>query len=444
MGGIAAIARAAGHRVTGSDQNVYPPMSTQLAALGIDVEQGFDASQLDPAPDVVVVGNVMSRGKPVIEALLERSIPYMSGPEWLSRSVLHDRWVLAVAGTHGKTTTTSMLAHILDHAGLDPGFLIGGVPGNFDVSARLGASPFFVIEADEYDTAFFDKRAKFVHYRPRTLILNNLEFDHADIYPDLDSIKRQFNHLLRIVPGSGLVVHNAADANLDNVLAQGCWTPRESFAAGGAAGARWSAQLTGADHSRFEVLCDGVSQGTVEWSMLGSHNVDNALAAIAAARHAGVPVAQSIAALAVFKGVRRRMELTGTAAGISIYDDFAHHPTAIATTIEGLRRRIGKARLVAVLEARSNTMRMGVHKDTLAPSLAGADSVYLFAPPDLGWDAGAVAGRVGAKATTVDSIDAMLARLGVELKAGDHVLIMSNGGFGGLHQRLLAALQARA
>jgi UDP-N-acetylmuramate: L-alanyl-gamma-D-glutamyl-meso-diaminopimelate ligase len=337
-----------------------------------------------------------------------------------------------------------MLAHILDHAGLNPGFLIGGVPGNFDVSARLGASPFFVIEADEYDTAFFDKRAKFVHYRPRTLILNNLEFDHADIYPDLDSIKRQFNHLLRIVPGSGLVVHNAADMNLDNVLAQGCWTPRESFAAGGTPGAHWSAQLTGSDHSRFEVLLQGVSQGTVEWSMLGSHNVDNALAAIAAARHAGVPVAQSIAALAAFKGVRRRMELTGAAAGISIYDDFAHHPTAIATTIEGLRRRIGKARLVAVLEARSNTMRMGVHKDTLAPSLAGADSVYLFAPPDLGWDAGAVASRIGAKAATADSIDALLARLGADLKAGDQVLIMSNGGFGGLHQRLLAALRARA
>jgi UDP-N-acetylmuramate: L-alanyl-gamma-D-glutamyl-meso-diaminopimelate ligase len=443
MGGIAAIARAAGHRVTGSDQNVYPPMSTQLAALGIDIVQGYDAAQLDPAPDVVVVGNVMSRGRPVVEALLERNIPYASGPEWLSRAVLHDRWVLAVAGTHGKTTTSSMLAHILDHAGLAPGFLIGGVPGNFDVSARLGAAPFFVIEADEYDTAFFDKRAKFVHYRPRTLILNNLEFDHADIYPDLDSIKRQFNHLLRIVPGSGLVVHNAVDANLDAVLAQGCWTPRESFGINAPA-ARWAAHLPGNDHSRFEVLFDGVSQGQVQWSMLGAHNVDNALAAIAAARHAGVPVAQSIAALAAFQGVRRRMELTGTAAEISIYDDFAHHPTAIATTIEGLRRRIGKARLVAVLEARSNTMRMGVHKDTLAPSLAGADSVYLFAPPDLGWDASAVARAVGVKAATAESIEALLARLDADLVAGDHVLIMSNGGFGGLHQRLLEALQARA
>jgi UDP-N-acetylmuramate: L-alanyl-gamma-D-glutamyl-meso-diaminopimelate ligase len=448
MGGIAAIARAAGHRVTGSDLNVYPPMSTQLAALGIDIVQGYEADQLDPAPDVVVVGNVMGRGKPVVEALLERGIPYASGPEWLSRTVLRDRWVLAVAGTHGKTTTSSLLAHILDHAGLDPGFLIGGVPGNFDVSARLGSSPFFVIEADEYDTAFFDKRAKFVHYRPRTLVLNNLEFDHADIYRDLEAIKQQFNHLLRIVPGSsGLVVHNAADRNLDDVIARGIWTPREGFALDGSQDANdrahWAARLPGSDHSRFEVLLDGQPQGMVEWSMLGAHNVDNALAAIAAARHAGVPVAQSIAALAAFKGVRRRMELTGTAAGISIYDDFAHHPTAITTTIEGLRRRVGAARLVAVLEARSNTMRMGVHKDTLAPALAGADAVYLFAPPDLGWDAGAVARAVGPQAATEPSVDALLARLAADLRNGDQVLIMSNGGFGGLHGRLLEALQKR-
>jgi UDP-N-acetylmuramate: L-alanyl-gamma-D-glutamyl-meso-diaminopimelate ligase len=444
MGGIAAIARAAGHRVTGSDQNVYPPMSTQLAALGIDIVQGYDAAQLDPAPDVVVVGNVMARGKPVVEALLERGIPFASGPEWLSRAVLHDRWVLAVAGTHGKTTTTSMLAQIMDHAGLEPGFLIGGVPGNFDVSARLGKSPFFVIEADEYDTAFFDKRAKFVHYRPRTLILNNLEFDHADIYPDLESIKRQFNHLLRIVPGSGLVVHNVQDANLDDVIARGCWTPREGFAGSSTAGKGWTARLPGADHSCFEVLLDGKLQGTVEWSMLGAHNVDNALAAIAAARHAGVPVATAIEALCAFKGVRRRMELTGTAAGISIYDDFAHHPTAIATTVEGLRRRVGESRLVAVLEARSNTMRMGVHRHTLAPALRGADAVYLFAPPDLGWDAGAIARAIGPGAHTEASVDAMLARLLQDLQRGDQVLIMSNGGFGGLHKRLLDALKARA
>jgi UDP-N-acetylmuramate: L-alanyl-gamma-D-glutamyl-meso-diaminopimelate ligase len=444
MGGIAAIARAAGHRVTGSDRNVYPPMSTQLEALGIQITEGFEVSQLDPVPDVVVVGNVMSRGMPVIEALLDRGIPYASGPEWLSRTVLRDRWVLAVAGTHGKTTTSSVLAHILDHAGLAPGFLIGGVPGNFDVSARLGAAPFFVIEADEYDTAFFDKRAKFVHYRPRTLILNNLEFDHADIYPDLESIKRQFNHLLRIVPGGGLVVHNAADTNLDDVIARGCWTPREGFSSVGAPGAKWTARLPGADHSRFEVLLDGKAQGTVQWEMLGAHNVDNALAAIAAARHAGVPVARSIEALAAFRGVRRRMELTGEAGGIHIYDDFAHHPTAIATTIDGLRRRIGKGRLVAVLEARSNTMRMGVHKDTLAPSLRGADAVYLFAPPDLGWDAGAVAASIGTTAATEPSIDALLQRLLKDLRPGDHALVMSNGGFGGLHARLLAGLRSRS
>jgi UDP-N-acetylmuramate: L-alanyl-gamma-D-glutamyl-meso-diaminopimelate ligase len=443
MGGIAAIAREAGHRVSGSDLNVYPPMSTQLAALGIDIVQGYGVEQLDPAPDMVVVGNALSRGKPVIEALLERNIPWASGPEWLARTVLRDRWVLAVAGTHGKTTTSSMLAHILDHAGLAPGFLIGGVPGNFDVSARLGKAPFFVIEADEYDTAFFDKRAKFVHYRPRTLVLNNLEFDHADIYRDLEAIRQQFNHLLRIVPGSGLIVHNAADANLDEVIARGCWTPREGFAQDGRNAAHWAARLAGIDHSRFEVLASGAAQGTVQWDMLGAHNVDNALAAIAAARHAGVPVAASIAALAAFKGVRRRMELTGTTQGISIYDDFAHHPTAIATTIEGLRRRAGKARLVAVLEARSNTMRMGVHKDTLAPSLAGADAVYLFAPPDLGWDAGAVARAIGANAATEPTVEALLARLVADLKAGDQVLIMSNGGFGGLHRRLLEALQAR-
>ena len=444
MGGVAALARASGHRVTGSDRNVYPPMSTQLESLGIDIVEGFEASQLTPAPDVVVVGNVMTRGMPVIEALLESRIPWASGPDWLSREVLSDRWVLAVAGTHGKTTTSSLLAHLLDDAGLDPGFLIGGVPGNFDSSARLGSAPFFVIEADEYDTAFFDKRAKFVHYRPRTLILNNLEFDHADIYADLESIKRQFNHLLRIVPGTGLVVHNAGDVNLDDVLARGCWTPREGFTRGEVAGVRWGSRQSAADHSRFAVLMDGAEAGEVNWSMLGAHNVDNALAAIAAARHAGVPVARACESLSRFRGVKRRMELTGAAAGISIYDDFAHHPTAIATTIDGLRRRIGKARLVAVLEARSNTMRMGVHKETLAPSLAGADAVYLFAPPDLGWDANAVAAAIGPRASTAPAVDELLQRLQADLRAGDHVLIMSNGGFGGLHGRLLSALKSRA
>ncbi len=444
MGGIAAIARAAGHRVTGSDQNVYPPMSTQLAALGIDIVQGFDAQQLDPVPDVVVVGNVMSRGRPVVEALLDRGIPYASGPEWLSRAVLHDRWVLAVAGTHGKTTTTSMLAHILDHAGLEPGFLIGGVPGNFDVSARLGKAPFFVIEADEYDTAFFDKRAKFVHYRPRTLILNNLEFDHADIYPDLESIKRQFNHLLRIVPGSGLVVYNAADSNLDDVLARGCWTPREGFAGHQVGAAGWSARLAGNDHASFDVLFDGRQQGRVEWSMLGAHNVDNALAAIAAARHAGVPVAQSIAALAGFKGVRRRMGSPAPppASGSMMISRIT--PRQSPPPSKGCAGASARRDWSRCWRRAPTPCAWACTRDTLAPSLAGADAVYLYAPPDLGWDAGAVARTVGAKAATASSIESLLALLGAGLLPGDHVLIMSNGGFGGLHRRLLEALQNRA
>ena len=442
MGGIAAIARAAGHRVTGSDRNVYPPMSTQLEALGITLTEGFEPSQLDPVPDVVVVGNVMSRGVPVLEAVLDRGIPYTSGPEWLAREVLKDRWVLAVAGTHGKTTTTSLLAHILDHAGLDPGFLIGGVPGNFDVSARLGSAPFFVIEADEYDTAFFDKRAKFVHYRPRTLILNNLEYDHADIYPDLDAIKRQFHHLVRTVPGSGRIVCNAADANLAAVLGMGCWTPREGFAREGGSDAAWTARTgAGSDFSRFELCVGGMAQGMVQWSQLGGHNVDNALAAVAAARHAGVPVGVAIEALASFKGVRRRMELSGEVAGVCVYDDFAHHPTAIATTIDGLRRRIGSSRLIAVLEPRSNTMKLGVHRETLAPSLAAADEVFVYAPPDLGWDAAAITGPLGGKAHLASDIDALVQSLAGTARAGDHVLVMSNGGFGGLHAKLLAALR---
>src|SRR5579862_2350123 len=378
MGGIAAIARAAGFRVTGSDRNVYPPMSTQLQALGIELTEGFEAGQLSPAPDMVVVVNVMTRGMPVVEELLERGLPYASGPEWLAREVLKDRWVLAVAGTHGKTTTSSLLAWILERTGHEPGFLIGGVPGNFGVSARLGKQPFFVIEADEYDTAFFDKRAKFVHYRPRTLILNNLEYDHADIYPDVGAIQRQFHHLVRIVPGGGRIICNAADPLLRETLAMGAWTPLEGFARAPHSQALWSArQAPGSeDFSRFEVLEGGRPQGTVEWQLIGAHNVDNALAAIAAARHAGVPVPRAIEALGGFRGIARRMQLRGEVRGIRVYDDFAHHPTAIATTLDGLRRRLGAgARIVAVLEARSHTMRMGVHRDTLAPALAGADEV---------------------------------------------------------------------
>jgi UDP-N-acetylmuramate: L-alanyl-gamma-D-glutamyl-meso-diaminopimelate ligase len=442
MGGVAAIARAAGWRVSGCDRDLYPPMSTQLEALGIEVTAGFGAEQLEPAADVVVVGNVMTRGMPVVEALLESGRPYLSGPEWLAREVLKDRWVLAVAGTHGKTTTSSLLAWILEHAGLDPGFLIGGVPENFAVSARLGSAPFFVIEADEYDTAFFDKRAKFVHYRPRTAVLNNLEFDHADIYADVGAIQRQFHHLVRIVPGSGRIVWNAADERLKATLAMGCWTPLEGFARDPHPDALWSARpLAGnADFSRFEVLEGGRPQGTVEWQLIGAHNVDNALAAIAAARHAGVPVPRALEALRTFRGIARRMQLRGEVRGIRVYDDFAHHPTAIATTLDGLRRRVGGARIVAVLEPRSHTMRMGVHRDTLAPSLAGADEVWLYTPADLGWDASAVLAAFGARGHAAGSVDALARELARSVRPGDHVLIMSNGGFGGLHGKLLKEL----
>jgi UDP-N-acetylmuramate: L-alanyl-gamma-D-glutamyl-meso-diaminopimelate ligase len=445
MGGIAAIARAAGHRVSGSDRNVYPPMSTQLAALGIQLTEGYGAGQLEPRPDVVVVGNVCTRGMPVIEALLEQGIAYTSGPEWLAREVLAERWVLAVAGTHGKTTTAAMLAWILEDAGLSPGFLIGGIPGNFELSARLGELPFFVIEADEYDTAFFDKRAKFVHYRPRTLVLNNLEFDHADIYPDLAAIERQFHHLVRTVPGGGRILVNGADAGLARVLAMGCWSGVERFAradAGGeATAATWSAALApGGDGSAFEVRCEGQPCGEVRWPLIGLHNVDNALAAIGAARHAGVPPERACMALASFAGVRRRMELRGEAAGVRVYDDFAHHPTAIATTLAGLRRRVGRERIVAVLEPRSATMRAGVHRDTLADSLGAADSVWLYAPADLGWDAAAALRPLGARAHLARDPDSLLAGLVHDLHAGDHALLMSNGGFDGLHERLLRSL----
>jgi UDP-N-acetylmuramate: L-alanyl-gamma-D-glutamyl-meso-diaminopimelate ligase len=387
----------------------------------------------------------MTRGQPVIEALLESTVPYVSGPEWLAREVLRERWVLAVAGTHGKTTTSSLLAWILEHAGLAPGFLIGGVPENFGTSARLGAAPFFVIEADEYDTAFFDKRAKFVHYRPRTAVLNNLEFDHADIYPDLGSIQRQFHHLVRTVPGTGRIIWNAADARLAETLAMGCWTACEGFAASARPGAQWTSEAAadGADFSRFVVLESGEPQGSVDWELIGRHNVENALAAIAAARHAGVTVAQSLAALHEFRGIARRMQLRAEVHGIRIYDDFAHHPTAIETTLDGLRRRVGAERIVAVLEPRSNTMRLGVHRSTLAPSLRGADEVWLYAPPDLGWDAGEVVRGLEGSGRAVADLDLLVAELAKSLRNGDHVLIMSNGGFGGLHGRLLAALQER-
>ncbi len=446
MGGIAALAQARGHRVTGSDKNVYPPMSTQLAQLGIELTEGFDPAQLEPTPDMIVVGNVMSRGNPLIEHVLERGLPFTSGPQWLAEHVLRDRWVLAVTGTHGKTTTSSALAWILEYAGLDPGFLIGGVPGNFGATARLGSAPFFVIEADEYDTAFFDKRSKFVHLRPRTVVINNLEYDHADIFPDVAAIQRQFHQLIRIVPGGGRIIWNSADANVRQTLEMGCWTPLEGFARTGVAAAKWGARYApGSDYSRFEVLEDGAVAGEVSWPMLGAHNVENALGAIAAARHAGVPVAASVAALARFEGVRRRLEVRGSADGVTVYDDFAHHPTAIASTLDGLRRKVGReARIVAVLEPRSNTMRMGVHRDTLAKSLAGADQVWVYNPPNLGWDLGETIAPLGARAQVAREVGDLVARLAATLQPGDHVLVMSNGGFGGLHGHLLEALGARA
>jgi UDP-N-acetylmuramate: L-alanyl-gamma-D-glutamyl-meso-diaminopimelate ligase len=440
MGGVAAIAKAAGFRVTGSDLNVYPPMSTQLQALGIEFVQGYGAEQLDLKPDMVVVGNALSRGSPVIEAMLDRGMAYTSGPLWLAEQVLYQRHVIAVTGTHGKTTTTAMLTWILEQAGLAPGFLVGGVPGNFDTSARLGRAPFFVIEADEYDTAFFDKRAKFVHYRPRTAILNNLEYDHADIYPDVASIRRQFNQLLRTVPGAGRVIVNAQDAELAATLSEGCWTPRESFGLGG----DWSARIVeGSAASRFVVHFQGREVAEVAWTLIGEHNVMNALAAIGAARHAGVDPARAAQALNAFRGVKRRMEVRGEVAGVTVYDDFAHHPTAIETTLKGLRARVGTARIIAVLEPRSNTMKMGVHREQLAPSLAAADKTWFLNSPDLGWDLAGAVSSMGDHASLAGTVDALVQGLAAQVRAGDHVLVMSNGGFGGLHDKLLAALRAR-
>jgi UDP-N-acetylmuramate: L-alanyl-gamma-D-glutamyl-meso-diaminopimelate ligase len=439
MGGLAVLAKQAGFDVEGSDANVYPPMSTQLDAQGIGLKQGYLAEHLDPPPDQVVVGNAMSRGNPAVEYMLERGLRYTSGPQWLCEQVLQDRWVLAVAGTHGKTTTASMLAWILEFAGLQPGFLIGGVPNNFGISARLGESPFFVIEADEYDTAFFDKRSKFVHYRPRSLVLNNLEYDHADIFPDLTAIERQFHHLLRIVPGNGLVVVNANDGNLSEVLDMGCWTPVETVSVGSFP-ARWQAEPVVSDGSVFRVLLDGESQGEIRWQQLGDHNMHNALSAVAAARHAGVPVEQSIAALSCFTGVKRRLEVRGEAAGVTVYDDFAHHPTAIASTLAGLKRQAGGGRLLVVLEPRSNTMRLGVHRADLAGSLGDADAVWLYQPEDLAWDLSEVTGALAMPASVSADIDTLAASVAIYARAGDRLVVMSNGSFGGIHEKILADL----
>ncbi|MEK6707514.1 MAG: UDP-N-acetylmuramate:L-alanyl-gamma-D-glutamyl-meso-diaminopimelate ligase [Pseudomonadota bacterium] len=438
MGGIAAIAREAGHKVTGCDAGVYPPMSTQLESQGIDLIEGYSSEQIGLNPDVFVVGNVVSRGNPLMEEILDRNLPYISGPQWLAENVLRDKWVLAVAGTHGKTTTSSMLAWILAYAGMEPGFLIGGIPQNFGISARLGSdSSFFVIEADEYDTAFFDKRSKFVHYHPRTVILNNLEFDHADIFSDLAAIEQQLHQFVRIIPSNGLIVVNGREQSLQRVLAKGCWTPVEKV--GIADG--WQAETL--TDGGVAISCRGESQGILHWELLGEHNRMNALAALAAARHAGVPTKTGIAALTQFKNVMRRMEVRGVVNGITVYDDFAHHPTAIHTTLQGLRDKVNGARIIAVLEPRSNTMKMGIWKDSLAGSLTAADQIFCYTA-NLGWNAAEALQSLGAKAAGYDSLEQLIAAIAATTHPGDHVLIMSNGGFGGIHEKLLKALSATA
>ena len=445
MGGIARLARELGHTVTGSDANVYPPMSDQLREAGVALMDGYSAANLDGDPDLVIIGNALSRGNPEVEAVLDRGIPYVSGPQWLAENVLQGRWVLAVAGTHGKTTGSSLLAWVLEEAGLNPGFLIGGVPNNFQSSARLGDGSFFVVEADEYDTAFFDKRSKFVHYHPRTLILNNLEFDHADIFSDLEAIKTQFHHLIRTVPGSGLLVVNGDDDNLRDTLERGCWTPVETFsiAAGPEAGG-WAARADNIDlGSRFECLTPDQASHAVDWSMSGRHNVANALAVIAAARHAGVPVEVSIGALRRFTGIKRRMELRGTIAGVAVYDDFAHHPTAIDSTLRGLRAQVGEEKIIAVLEMRSNTMRMGYHRQHVLSSLKVADLAIIYVPDNrLLRDLQTLAAETGeGDVELIRTTDGILDRLRDEVRPQSHIVIMSNGAFDGMHGKVTAMLR---
>ncbi|HXF66583.1 MAG TPA: UDP-N-acetylmuramate:L-alanyl-gamma-D-glutamyl-meso-diaminopimelate ligase [Burkholderiales bacterium] len=441
MGGIAVLARAAGHRVTGCDANVYPPMSEQLAACGIELIEGWSADQLALGPDVFVVGNVVTRGNPLMEEILARGLPYVSGPQWLREHVLAGKWVIAVAGTHGKTTTAAMLAWILEQSGLAPGFLIGGIPNNFGVSARCNPPRpggiergFFVVEADEYDTAFFDKRSKFLHYPARTAILNNLEYDHADIFPDLAAIETQFHHFVRTLPANGLIVANGTDEALARVLARGCWTPLERFGVHSG----WSAGAPDAGGA-FDVFWRGERVGRVAWRESGAHSRMNGLAAIAAARHCGVAPERAIAALGAFAGVKRRLEVRGVANGVTVYDDFAHHPTAVAATLEGLRARAGGARLLAVIEPRSNTMKAGVMKERLAESLAAADRVFCYSA-GLKWDAATTFAPLGAKALVTEDFDRLLGAIAAEARPGDHVLVMSNGGFNGIHDKLLARL----
>ncbi|MGB5276864.1 MAG: UDP-N-acetylmuramate:L-alanyl-gamma-D-glutamyl-meso-diaminopimelate ligase [Gammaproteobacteria bacterium] len=441
MGGVALLARQAGHTVSGSDQNVYPPMSTQLELQGIELCEGYDPGDITDQVDQVVIGNAMSRGNPVVEHVLNNNLPYTSGPQWLAENVLSNRWVLAVAGTHGKTTTSSMVAWIMEYAGLNPGFLIGGVPANFGLSARYGDYPFFVVEADEYDTAFFDKRSKFVHYQPRTCILNNLEFDHADIFDDVGAIKKQFHHLVRTVPGEGKIIVNGGDPNLEDVIEMGCWTPVEKFSV---AGEYWSIGRCADDGSQFEVWVDGNTAGQVTWHMHGGHNRLNALAAIAAARHAGVPVERACEALGCFEGIKRRLEVLGEVGGVTVYDDFAHHPTAIIETLSAVKELSGKGRILAVLEPRSNTMRMGVHKKRLLDSLQQADSIYLYQPDNIEWNLGDLARHSSVSARVYEDVDGIIRDVIKQAQPGDHVVIMSNGGFKSIHSRMLQALEKQA
>ncbi|MBE8596544.1 UDP-N-acetylmuramate:L-alanyl-gamma-D-glutamyl-meso-diaminopimelate ligase [Xenorhabdus sp. BG5] len=441
MGGLAILARAQGHEVTGSDANVYPPMSTLLEKQGIELIQGYDPAQLDPAPDMVIIGNAMTRGNPCVEAVLDRGIPYTSGPQWLHDHILPERWVLAVAGTHGKTTTAGMVAWILEECGYKPGFLIGGVPGNFDVSAHIGESPFFVIEADEYDSAFFDKRSKFVHYSPRTLVMNNLEFDHADIFENLGAIQKQFHHLVRVVPSTGKIIVPDNDINLKQVLSMGCWSELEQIGESG----YWQAKKISQDSSHYQVFHRGEQVGEVKWSLVGEHNMHNGLIAIAAAHHVGVQPADACQALDKFINARRRLELRGEVNGISVYDDFAHHPTAILATLEALRSKVGgMARILAVLEPRSNTMKMGMGKNDIASSLGRADEVFLYQPTNIPWQVIEIAEQCIQPTRWSADIDTLVKMIVETAQPGDHILVMSNGGFGGIHEKLLAALTQKA
>ncbi|MEI6067870.1 MAG: UDP-N-acetylmuramate:L-alanyl-gamma-D-glutamyl-meso-diaminopimelate ligase [Methylococcaceae bacterium] len=438
MGGLAVIARQLGYQVSGSDQNVYPPMSTQLQQQGIQLMDGYRPENLNGNPDLVIIGNALSRGNPEVEEALNKGLNYVSGPQWLAEHVLHDKWVLGVAGTHGKTTTASMLSWILEHQGFNPGFLIGGIPLNFGISARLGGGPenksgFFVIEADEYDSAFFDKRSKFVHYRPRTAILNNLEFDHADIFPDLDAIKRQFHHLVRTIPGEGLIISPERDANLNDVFTMGCWTLVEKTSIN--ANSQWNARLHKADGSQFSVLFENNEQGIVDWTLTGEHNVYNALSAITAANHVGILPKDAIAALGQFINVKRRMEVIAKINGVTLYDDFAHHPTAIATTLDGLRKQVGQERIIAIVEPRSNTMRLGVHTETLAKSLDTADLAIIYQPKNLDWDLSKLKNHAN-NIEICQSLDDIIEKLKEEALTGGHFVLMSNGSFGGIYQRL--------